>query len=75
MPWHATLKQRAAPKRLFAALRMTGTLDMTDWREKEAKYFMRTGRRMDIVAVRGQGTTIWDEQGRSTSTSSAGRRR
>ncbi|HXK33056.1 MAG TPA: aspartate aminotransferase family protein [Dehalococcoidia bacterium] len=37
---------------------------MTDWREKEARYFMRTGRRMDIVAVRGEGTRIWDEDGR-----------
>jgi acetylornithine/N-succinyldiaminopimelate aminotransferase len=38
---------------------------MTDWRAKEAKYFMRTGRRMDLLAVRGEGTRIWDENGRS----------
>ena len=37
---------------------------MTDHREKEAKYFMRTGRRMDLLAVRGQGTKIWDEAGK-----------
>ena len=37
---------------------------MTDWREKEAKYFMRTGKRMDLLAVRGEGSHIWDEDGR-----------
>ena len=36
----------------------------TDWREKEAKYFMRTGKRMDLLAVRGEGTRIWDDQGK-----------
>lgn len=38
---------------------------MTDWRAKEAKYFMRAGRRMDLLAVRGEGTVIWDEEGKS----------
>jgi acetylornithine/N-succinyldiaminopimelate aminotransferase len=37
---------------------------MTDWRAKEAKYFMRPGRRMDLLAVRGEGTHIWDEDGK-----------
>ncbi len=37
---------------------------MTDWRAKEAKYFMKPGRRMDLLAVRGEGTRIWDERGR-----------
>ena len=37
---------------------------MTDWRAKEAKYFMKPGRRMDLLAVRGEGTRIWDEDGR-----------
>jgi len=36
----------------------------TDWREKEAKYFMRTGKRMDLLAVRGDGTRIWDDAGK-----------
>ena len=36
----------------------------TDWREKESRYFMRTGRRMDLLAVRGEGTRIWDDDGR-----------
>jgi predicted acetylornithine/succinylornithine family transaminase len=37
---------------------------MSEWREKEAKYFMRTGKRMDLLAVRGEGTRIWDADGR-----------
>ncbi|MEX2247111.1 MAG: aspartate aminotransferase family protein [Dehalococcoidia bacterium] len=37
---------------------------MTDWRAKEAKYFMRPGKRMDLLAVRGQGTRLWDDKGR-----------
>jgi acetylornithine/N-succinyldiaminopimelate aminotransferase len=37
---------------------------MTNWREKESRYFMRAGKRMDILAVRGEGTRIWDEDGK-----------
>ncbi|MBI5285708.1 MAG: aspartate aminotransferase family protein [Chloroflexi bacterium] len=37
---------------------------MTDWRAKETKYFMRPGKRMDLLAVRGEGTHIWDEDGK-----------
>jgi len=37
---------------------------MTDWRDKEATYFMHPGRRMDLLAVRGEGTRIWDLDGR-----------
>jgi len=37
---------------------------VTDWRAKEAKYFMHPGKRMDLLAVRGEGTHIWDEDGR-----------
>ena len=37
---------------------------MTDWRAKEAKYFMKPGKRMDLVAVRGEGTRLWDEEGK-----------
>jgi acetylornithine/N-succinyldiaminopimelate aminotransferase len=40
------------------------TTTATDWKAKEAQYFMRTGRRMDLIAVRGEGTRIWDEDGR-----------
>ena len=38
---------------------------MTDWRAKEAKYFMRAGCRMDLLAVRGEGSRLWDDQGKS----------
>lgn len=38
---------------------------MTDWRAKEAAYFMRTGKRMDLLAVRGEGSRIWDDHGRA----------
>ena len=37
---------------------------MTDWRELEAKYFLRSGKRMNLLAVRGEGTRIWDEDGK-----------
>lgn len=37
---------------------------MNDWREKEARYFLRAGRRMDLLAVRGEGTKLWDADGR-----------
>jgi predicted acetylornithine/succinylornithine family transaminase len=37
---------------------------MSDWRAKEAKYFMRAGKRMDLLTVRGEGVYLWDEQGK-----------
>ena len=37
---------------------------MTDWRAKEAKYFMHPGRRMNLVVVRAEGAHLWDEDGR-----------
>ncbi len=37
---------------------------MSDWREIESKYFMRTGRRMPLLTVRGEGTRLWDDEGR-----------
>jgi acetylornithine/N-succinyldiaminopimelate aminotransferase len=37
---------------------------VTDWRAKEARYFIRAGKRMDILAVRGEGARLWDEHGR-----------
>ena len=37
---------------------------MTDWRAKEAKYFMHPGKRMNLLAVRGEGTHLWDEDGK-----------
>lgn len=37
---------------------------MTDWKAIEDKYFMHPGKRMDLIAVRGEGTRLWDEAGR-----------
>ena len=37
---------------------------MTDWRDVESRVFMTTGRRMPVVIVRGQGTRVWDEDGK-----------
>ncbi|MDZ4277788.1 MAG: aspartate aminotransferase family protein [Dehalococcoidia bacterium] len=38
---------------------------MTDWREIESQVFMTTGRRLPVVLVRGEGTRVWDEDGKS----------
>ncbi len=36
----------------------------TDWKELESRYYMRVVRRQPIVLVRGQGTRVWDENGK-----------
>ncbi len=36
----------------------------TDWKELESRYYMRVVRRQPIVLVRGQGTRVWDEDGK-----------
>src|SRR5581483_1376798 len=46
-----------------ALLRFPREGSVDDWREKEARYFLRAGRRMDLLAVRGEGTRLWDAQG------------
>lgn len=37
---------------------------MTDWRAKEAQYFIRATKRMNLLTVRGEGTYLIDEHGR-----------
>ena len=37
---------------------------MTDWLEKEKKYFLPVFRRQPIVLVRGEGVWVWDEDGK-----------
>jgi predicted acetylornithine/succinylornithine family transaminase len=37
---------------------------MTDWAEEEAKYFFRVYRRLPIVVTRGEGTLLYDEDGK-----------
>jgi len=36
----------------------------TDWKELESRYYMHVVRRQPIVIVRGQGTRVWDENGK-----------
>ena len=37
---------------------------MTDWQEKEQKYYMPVYKRTPLTIVRGQGARVWDENGR-----------
>ncbi|KTB48923.1 aspartate aminotransferase family protein [Dehalogenimonas alkenigignens] len=37
---------------------------MTNWKELEKKYFMRTLVRAPLTIVKGQGSYVWDESGR-----------
>ena len=37
---------------------------MTDWREEESKYFFQIYRRLPIVADHGEGTLLFDEDGK-----------
>jgi acetylornithine/N-succinyldiaminopimelate aminotransferase len=37
---------------------------VTDWREIESKYMMTTYKRMPVTLVRGEGSRVWDDQGR-----------
>jgi predicted acetylornithine/succinylornithine family transaminase len=36
----------------------------TDWRQLEAKYFLNTAKRLPVTIVRGQGTRVWDDDGK-----------
>ncbi len=38
---------------------------MSDWRELESKLFMGVFRRTPVVIVRGEGSRVWDEEGKS----------
>ncbi len=37
---------------------------MTNWRERESRVFMTTGRRVPVVFVRGEGSYVWDDEGK-----------
>ena len=37
---------------------------MTDWKEIESKYYLHVVNRQPIVLVRGEGTKVWDDEGR-----------
>ena len=36
-----------------------------DWRQVENRVFMTTGRRLPVVLVRGEGTRVWDDKGKT----------
>jgi predicted acetylornithine/succinylornithine family transaminase len=36
----------------------------TDWKALESKYYMHVVNRTPVVLVRGEGTTVWDDEGR-----------
>jgi acetylornithine/N-succinyldiaminopimelate aminotransferase len=36
----------------------------TDWRQLEAKYFLNTAKHLPLTIVRGQGTHVWDDDGK-----------
>lgn len=37
---------------------------MSNWQELEKKYYMKTGNRVPVTLVRGEGARIWDDTGR-----------
>ena len=39
---------------------------MANWRELEAKLLMGVFRRTPVVIVRGEGSRVWDEDGKAT---------
>lgn len=41
------------------------THDMTDWQDREAAVLFQTYRRQPVVITRGEGTRVWDDEGKS----------
>ena len=39
-------------------------MSQNDWQELEKKLFLKTGKRVPVTLVRGEGTWAWDDQGR-----------
>jgi acetylornithine/N-succinyldiaminopimelate aminotransferase len=39
-------------------------MQMTDWKQVESRVFMTTGRRQQVVFVRGEGSYVWDDTGK-----------
>jgi predicted acetylornithine/succinylornithine family transaminase len=40
------------------------TKDGQDWVKTEKTYFLQTGKRLPVILERGQGTTVWDVEGK-----------
>ncbi len=38
---------------------------MTDWRAIESRVYMTTGKRLPVTLVRGEGSRVWDDAGKS----------
>ena len=53
-----------SPERLKKLNQEVQKLSQNDWQELEKKLFFRTGKRVPVTLVRGQGTWAWDDQGR-----------
>jgi len=53
-----------SPDRLKKLNQEVQKLSQNDWQELEKKLFLRTGKRVPVTLVRGQGTWAWDDQGR-----------
>jgi len=52
------------PDRLGKLNREVQQLSRNNWQELEQKLFLRTGNRVPVTLVRGQGALAWDDQGR-----------
>src|SRR3989304_9484866 len=37
---------------------------MTDWQERDSKYYMQTIVRVPVTLVRGEGARVWDDKGK-----------
>ena len=52
------------PDRLGKLNQEVQQLSQNKWQELEQKLFLRTGNRVPVTLVRGQGASVWDDQGR-----------
>lgn len=52
------------PDRLGKLNQEVQQLSQNNWQELEQKLFLRTGNRVPVTLVRGQGALVWDDQGR-----------
>jgi acetylornithine/N-succinyldiaminopimelate aminotransferase len=52
------------PDRLGKLNQEVQQLSRNNWQELEQKLFLRTGNRVPVTLVRGQGALAWDDQGR-----------
>jgi acetylornithine/N-succinyldiaminopimelate aminotransferase len=53
-----------SPDRLKKINQEVQKLSQNDWQELEKKLFFRTGNRVPVTLIRGEGARAWDDQGR-----------